>query len=233
MQFIENSIIGVRAACIRLSAGPEAPDVCLFPMIHIGSSAYYAEVRRRLSTCDVVLFEGVRSFRAWMITRAYSIATHNKRLGLVQQRHALPVATLSQRKIHADVSTDQFHAAWADIPWYQRALLFFGAPLFGLWLYFTGTRQSIGRRLNTEEVELNRDFERFELRPELEKMFATTRDLRLVDEVAKAVETSGVGTRIAVLYGAAHMRIVSRLLTGKYRYRVVESEWIMVFDYQE
>lgn len=232
MQFIENSIIGVRAACIRLSAGPEAPDVCLFPMIHIGSPAYYAEVRRRLSTCDVVLFEGVRSLRAWMLIRAYSIATLNKRLGLVRQRDALAVPTLSQRKIHADVSTDQFHTAWADIPWYQRVLLLLGAPLYGFWLYFTGTRQSIGRSLSTEEIESSRDFARFEFTPELENMLATTRDLRLVQEVSAAVEASGVGSRIGILYGAAHMRVASRLLTSKYSYRVIESEWVTVFDYE-
>jgi hypothetical protein len=233
VQFVESSVIGVRAACIRLSAGAGAPDVCLFPMIHIGSPAYYAEVRRRLSACDVVLFEGVRSFRVWMITRAYSIMTRNKRLGLVRQRDALAVSTLGQRKIHADVSTDEFHVAWTDIPWYQRVLLLLGAPVFGLWLYFTGTRQSIGRRLNTEEVESSRDFERFERTPELEKTLATTRDLRLVEEVSTAVEASGGGSRIGVIYGAAHMRVVSRILTSKYGYRVVESEWVTVFDYQD
>ena len=232
MQFIESSVIGVRAACIRLSAGGKAPDVCLFPMIHIGAPAYYAEVRRRLSACDLVLFEGVRSFRARMLTRAYSIATHNKHLGLVQQKDALAVSMLNQKKIHADVSTDEFRAAWADLPWHQRLLLLFGAPLFGLWLYLTGTRQSIGRRMNSEELESSRDFERFDRTPGLEKVFATTRDLRLMEEVSRAVEASGVG-RVGVIYGAAHMRSVSRLLTNKYGYRVVESEWVMVFDYQE
>ncbi|WP_129640858.1 TraB/GumN family protein [Peristeroidobacter agariperforans] len=138
---------------------------------------------------------------------------------------------LGQRKIHADVSTDEFHAAWADIPWHQRVLLLLGAPVYGLWLYFTGTRQSIGRRLHTEEVESSGDFERFEHTPELEKMLATTRDLRLVQEVSTAVEAGG--SCIGVVYGAAHMRVVSRVLTSKYGYRVVESEWVTVFDYQE
>jgi len=29
------------------------------------------------------------------------------------------------------------------------------------------------------------------------------------------------------------MRAVSRLLTVKYKYRIVESEWVTVFDYPE
>jgi hypothetical protein len=233
VQFIESSVIGVRSAYLRLSAGPERPDVCLFPMIHIGSPAYYAEVKRRLDDCDVVLFEGVRSLRVWLLTRAYSIATYRKRLGLVLQRDALAVPLMKQRKIHADVNTEQFSAAWDEIPFYQRALLLIGAPLYGLWLYLTATRYSLGRRLNTEEVESHRDFRRFEATPELENMIQTTRDVRLVEELSAAVETSGPQTRIGIIYGAGHMRIVSRLLTSKYRYRVTESEWIMVFDYAE
>lgn len=182
--------------------------------------------------CDVVLFEGVRSLRAWMLTRAYSIAAYRTSLGLVRQRDALVVPLLRQRKIHADVSSEQFSAAWAGIPLYQRVLLLLGAPLYGLWLYFTGTRHSIGRGLNTEELESKRDFERFEGTLELENVIATTRNLRLVEEVSAAVEKNGVGKRIGILYGAAHMRVVSRLLTSKYRYRVVESDWITVFDYE-
>jgi hypothetical protein len=124
-----------------------------------------------------------------------------------------------------------FAEAWQDIPLLQRIFLLFVA--YGLWVYFTGTRRSIGRRLNTEEVESSRDFMRFEAMPELAKAIATTRDMRLVAEVSAAVAGHTAGTRIGVLYGAAHMRVVSRLLTSKYGYRVVESEWITVFDYQE
>lgn len=233
MQFIESSVIGVRAAYLRLSAGPQSPDVCLFPMIHIGSAAYYAEVKRRLEACDVVLFEGVPSFRTWLITRSYSIATYRKRLGLVLQRDALAIPLLNQRKVRADVTAQQFVAAWDRVPFLQRNLLLLGAPLYGLWLYFTATRRSIGRRLNTEEVESRRDFERFEAVPELENVITTSRDLRLVEEVTAAVEKGDATTRIGIIYGAAHMRVVSRLLTSKYRYRVMESEWMTVFDYPE
>jgi hypothetical protein len=232
VQFIESSVIGVRAACLRLSA-PDSPDVYLFPMIHVGSPAYYSEVKRRLDACDVVLFEGVRSFRSWLLTRAYAIATYRKRLGLVLQRDALVVPLFNQRKIHADVTAGQFSAAWGRIPLYQRALLLIGAPLYGFWLYLTGSRHSIGRGLNTEELESHRDYERFEAIPEFENVIATTRDARLVEEVSAAVEKGDAATRIGIVYGAAHMRVVSRLLTGKYGYRVTDSEWVTVFDYSE
>jgi len=113
----------------------------------------------------------------------------------------------------------------------STSVLLVFAPLYGLWIFLTATRESIGRRLSTEEVESNRDVDFRESLPEFQEAVVTIRDAKLIEELSSAVEKSGVGTRIAVIYGAGHMRVVSRLLTGKYKYRVVESEWITVFGY--
>ena len=94
VQFIESSISGVRAAYLRLSAGPSSAEVCLLPMLHVGAPSYFAAVKEKLDACDVVLFEGVRTFHSWLLTRSYAIATHRKRLGLVLQRDALRTASL-------------------------------------------------------------------------------------------------------------------------------------------
>jgi hypothetical protein len=48
VQFIETNFLGLRAAFYRLRCADGRPEVCLFPMVHIGSPEYYAEVRRRL-----------------------------------------------------------------------------------------------------------------------------------------------------------------------------------------
>jgi len=232
MQFIESSVIGLRAACHVLRSSEQEPEVCLFPMIHVGSANYYAEVRRRLEKCDLLLFEGVRDFRARILSLSYSIAARSRRLNLVTQRDALVVPLVQQQRIRADVSTEQFAAAWRGVPWYQRLGLLLGAPVFGCWVYLTASRESIGRRLSTEEVESNRDFEMFESVPELENVLSTTRNARLIEEIASALSAK-TAKRIGILYGAAHMRAVSRLLTVKYKYRIVESEWVTVFDYPE
>ncbi len=202
-------------------------------MVHVGSPAYYAEVKRRLETCDVILFEGVRSFRVWLLTRAYAIAARRKRLGLVLQREALVISLLEQHKIHADVNAEEFAAAWGYIPLYQRMLLLLGAPFYGLWVYLTGTRESIGRHLSTEELQSRRDYDQIEAAPELEEAVITRRDARLFEEISRVLAENSAPARIGILYGVGHMRVVSRLLTNKYKYRVVESEWLTVFDYQE
>jgi hypothetical protein len=37
---------------------------------------------------------------------------------------------------------------------------------------------------------------------------------------------------IAIIYGAAHMRAVTRLLMGKHGYHVSYSEWLTVFNHE-
>lgn len=231
MQFLENSIIGLRAACHRLRAGPTSPEVCLFPMIHAGAPEYYAEVSRRLAVCDVVIFEGVRSFHSWWLTRSYTIATRRKRLGLVLQSDGIDYALVKSRGIRADVTAEQFARSWAEIPLSQRLALQVLAPLYGIWVFLAGTRESIGRSLSVEEVESQQDVDLLDSIPEIHNALHTSRDARLIEELSAAVEKNGATTRIAVIYGAGHMRVASRLLTDKYKYRVVESEWIMVFGY--
>jgi len=71
-------------------------------MIHIGSAAFYQDVRHRMDRCDVVLFEGVRSVAVRILTAAYTLAARSKRLGLVTQADALRVAGMKQPLIHAD-----------------------------------------------------------------------------------------------------------------------------------
>jgi hypothetical protein len=231
LQFIESSAMGLRAAHFRLRGAEGFAEVSLLPVIHIGTAAYYAEVRQRLEQCDVILFEGVRSLPGLILTLSYRLAARRKRLGLVTQQEALPLSQLRARKVHADVDAEQFSVTWSQIPWYQRTALLIATPLFGLGLYLLASRESIGRRLGTEEVESREDILGLGSSPELETALLVARDIRLIDTLNAVLNENGDGKRIAIVYGAAHIRAVSRLLTGKHGFRVIESEWIKVFDY--
>ena len=92
------------------------------------------------------------------------------------------------------------------------------APLYGVWVFLTGTRESIGRRMSTEEVESNKDVDFLESMPQIQEALVASRDAKLVEDLSSAVEKNGANKRIAVIYGARHMRVVSRLLTGKYHF---------------
>ncbi len=200
-------------------------------MIHIGSPEYYAEVRTKLKSCDLILFEGVRTLSGKMLTLAYRLVARRKRLNLVVQNVALPLRDLGPRLICADVSSGEFQENWASIPWHLRLMLVLGSPLFGAYQYLTATRESIGRRLSTEDVQSHEDAQSREMNPEFHEAFLDRRDAKLgaaVEAVLAEPESPAV---VGVIYGAAHMRSVTDLLMGKHGFRVAHAEWLNVFDY--
>jgi len=231
LQFIEASALGVRAAHCRLRSSKHSIEFHLFPMIHIGSAAFYENVRERIERCDVVLFEGVRSLAVKVLTASYNLAARSKRLGLVTQRDGLRLANMKGRSVHADSSAREFEAAWQSVPWHWRVAAMVSAPLYGLWLYFTASRESIGRHLGTEDLETSEDIERFADLPELQNAVATKRDARLLAAIAALIDQPRNHTNVAIIYGAAHMRVVTRFLSDKYGYRVAEADWLHVFQY--
>ena len=73
MQFIETSYASVRSAIYRLRRPDSGLEFRLFPMLHVGSPEYYAEVAARLEACDLVLFEGVAGRRTVFLTSWYRV----------------------------------------------------------------------------------------------------------------------------------------------------------------
>lgn len=228
LQFIESSVLALRAAHYRLAHPSRPTEFLLFPMVHIGSADYYRQVRSRLEPCDVVLFEGVRSFRGTLLTLSYRLVARRSDLGLVTQAEALQVKSLGARKVHADLNPAAFGSYWTRVPWHVRVALLVCAPLYGMYLYLTASRASIARRLNTEDLESSADILRDEDQPGLNEVMHHRRNAKLI--AAIEAELNGPGQKIAIVYGGAHMRAATRLLMNKHGYRVVHSEWLTVFD---
>lgn len=59
MQLIEVSDFGVRSAEIWLGRVETPLRFALFPVLHLGTAAYYEEVTRRLQRCQLVVAEGI------------------------------------------------------------------------------------------------------------------------------------------------------------------------------
>jgi hypothetical protein len=202
-------------------------------MIHIGSSDYYAQVRTRAKSCDLILFEGVRTLSGQMLTLAYRLVARRKRLNLVVQNVALPLKGLAPRLICADVSSGEFEENWSSIPWHVRLALLLGAPIFGAHQYLTATRESIGRHLSTEDVQSPEDTELSERNPEFNKAFLDRRDAKLTAAVEAVLADPKAPPVIGVIYGARHMRAATDLLMNKHGFRVAHAEWLTVFDYAD
>lgn len=231
LQLVESNLFGLRAACYRLGHATSTVEFVVCPMIHIGTQAYYDSVRAVLDECDEVIFEGLRSFRTRLITASYRWLTHRRRLALVTQSQALRMDQLSARLVHADVSGSEFADDWRQIAWHHRLALLTAAPAYGLWLYLTATRASIGKRQGVDDLRSRNDILRDELVPGFDAAIFDRRDERLIAAIEAARARSGSGRKVAIVYGAAHMRAALEHLMSRHGYRVADSRWLTVMDY--
>ena len=232
MQIVESSAFGVRAAIHRLAHRDGGLEFELFPMIHIGEQSFYDAVRARLNECDLVLFEGVSSLRVRILALSYALTAKRKRLGLVCQRDGLPRASIEAKLVPADISAPEFAAHWSRVPLWQRLALYVAAPLRGGFDYLTASRESIARTCGTDDLQSREESLAFDGDGAgLLDAILTRRDGHLLASVlACHDERKHERTRAGVLFGAAHIPAVVRLLRDRLGYRLDGSDWVTVFE---
>jgi hypothetical protein len=231
MQLLESSHLGVRSARLTFQSTASTVEITLFPMVHLGEAALYEAAYRDVSTHDAVLTEGVRSPVAKRITRSYRWIEGSDRIGLVVQPRLRSWPSMSAKIIHADLSTDEFELHWRKVPLHLKALLYAGAPLYALYRRWFGTRASLADRLALDDLP-SRD-EVLSWTPEmvvLDDAILTERDKRLVAVLGDYLDAPAARPRrLAVVYGAQHMRAVIKELTQR-SFRCVDSRWMTVFS---
>jgi hypothetical protein len=91
VQIVEATEGWVRVAELRLRRRGTPLRFVLYPMIHIGEPAFYAEVRRRLADVDLVVAEGVGGGRAVEgLTSVYRGLGEDPASGVVVQDDVFP-----------------------------------------------------------------------------------------------------------------------------------------------
>jgi hypothetical protein len=229
MQFIEKNSFNVRSAVIHLKKDG-APDFLLFPMIHVGSQAFYDEIAQRLMTCDLILAEGVASKRANLLTLSYRIVKRIKRMDLVTQQDALKGSAFLGKVTNADMTGNAFDARWSSLPVSLRIHLFFLLPVYTLYLLLFGTRQALAENIALEDLpyqdEILLEDERF---ADLDSLLIDERDRTLLGNIKRVYESGDIET-VGVIYGARHMRNSVDFLMRNLNYHVARAEWVTVFD---
>jgi hypothetical protein len=196
-------------------------------MIHIAPRAFYDEISARLSDCDVILFEGVRSQTVSRLTTVYRQAAKNRRLGFVVQSH-MQRDHLADTLVHADLDAAEFERRWRELPWVQRWLMPLLSLAMGLALRFFGTRERIAARLDMDLLPSRQDVLGDH---EARQVILDSRDAHLLEAIdAQLSARHGTVCTIGVLYGAGHMRAVIRHLTDAHGFSVGSGEWVVVFD---
>lgn len=220
---------------IRLRAPEWEQQVLLFPMLHLGTPEFYAEVTARLRNCGVVVAEGIRdrSLITRAMTIAYRLPGRSRRLGLVQQR--IDYSSLTAEVVTPDMTGTQLRAGWRAVPALQRAGLLAAAPLVGAFFWLLGTRRALARYAAAEDLPGDVDIVLRDKTQALTELLLDRRDALLaaaLDEIlARADTREGASRDVAVVYGAAHMAAVTRYLLARYGYRARRAEWLTVFDF--
>lgn len=232
MQFIEKNSFNVRSAIYTLSNSKSPVKFIIFPMIHVGSKQYYDEIRFRLNKCDYIVFESVKSVIIDYVTWSYKIIEKIKRFNLVTQKY-LDIRPFNKKLIHGDISEKEFNESWFSIPILFKLKLLMTIPFYVIFLILFGTKEFITRRLQTEDLLsrndiLNRD-------NESENYYKTIVDIRDEKVIQKIDEFCSKHTAnevtVGIVYGAKHMRAITHFLLSSLGYRIKNSEWIIVFDF--
>jgi hypothetical protein len=226
VQIIEQTGFGVRSAEITLKRREGGPVFLLFPMLHVASPAFYAQVQARLAECDYVVVEGVAGARTRVLTLAYRIAGSLRRSGLVLQSQALHIKVLPGTIVRPDLSAKEFGAAWSRVSVHLRWLLYLLTPVVGLWIAIVGPRRALGKNLGMDDLPSARDEEMSD--DELDELFLGSRDAVLIESLFNLADslTPEPAKTVGVCWGAGHVPAVVRALHSR-GFTPRGGEWLM------
>jgi hypothetical protein len=197
-------------------------------MVHVGDERFYKEIYDEAFSHDVALVEGVRSPVGRNLSRTYRWINFEK-LGLVRQPKTPSEERVTARIVRADLTTEEFPREWRKVSLLLRAAFAFAAPLNGLYRRLFATRQSLARnmcledRKSTDEIlSWSPTFEPFN------HSILRARDERLVECMSAELE-GYTEKRVAIIYGARHMRAVLRELTRR-GFSCSEASWRTIFS---
>jgi hypothetical protein len=232
VQLIEVSMTGVRAAVITLSRADSPLRFVLFPMLHLGSEAFYQDVTDCLGQCQVVVAEGIQGHSAVTraITLAYRLPGRRRRLALVVQR--IDYQSLGVPVLTPDLTGRQLRQGWRSIPRLQRTVLLAAAPALGAFFWLMGTRRMLSRYASAEDLPGLPESLAREWNSELLELLVDRRD-RLVAAALDGIcaERSQQSCDVAVVYGAGHMAGIVRHLHARHGYRPSQAHWLTVFEF--
>lgn len=201
-------------------------------MVHVGEAAFFKAVYDEAFSQDVVLVEGVRSPVVRHLTSSYRWIDMSK-LGLVIQPRHPPEHASHARVVHADLSANEFHAQWRKVPLWLRFLAFVLAPAVGLKRRLFASRESLADKMTMEDRLSSEEILSWDPKfAAFKHSILGARDARLLERLREELDHAPQGgeLRLAIVYGAAHMRAVLTELSDR-GFRSTESSWQTIFSF--
>jgi hypothetical protein len=238
LQITEVTGFGIRSAAITLRREETAMKFALFPMIHFAAPTFYAEVRRRLRDCAVIVSEGVSG--PTLQSTAMDFTNHyfprGRQHGIVAQTDEI-------------VLPEGIAVVRPDVPPTEPAIDLRGIPGLGRMAKLTGLNLALitsthlisiaiavagPRVLYTKDLEIH-DFaftvqEEQDADSPLSHVIMDNRDRKLLEALTELHELRcREPITVGVVYGAGHMPAVAHGLIERYGYRARHAEWMNVY----
>lgn len=230
MKFIEIKSFCVTARIHHFKKKGTGLEFILFPMIHIGEKGFYEEIRSRIEVCDVIFAEGVNSKLAGFLTFPYRVAAKSKRINLITQQSAQLLKNLKSKILNSDMSPREFNRKLNEFTLPTKLFLLLACPVFGIYLFFSGSREMLVKYLLLEKPDLKKDDAEDEI-DKFEKLFIDERDGVLIENIEQFHnENDNEKLKVAVVFGAAHMPKVASFLIHELKYKLVETKLVKIFD---
>src|SRR5215472_10202540 len=141
----------VQAAIFTMRRRDTPLRFVFFPMIHVATPSFYFEVRRLLTSCDLIVAEGLRgrSRPLTALTLAYRLAPRFRRRGLQLQDY-VTLLPPDVPVMNPDLSAAEYFADLRYMPRWELWLMLAAAPVFGLVFAVSGPRPFLTRHLTVE-----------------------------------------------------------------------------------
>jgi hypothetical protein len=200
-------------------------------MVHVGEPDFFETVFADAFSQDVVLVEGVRSPVTRRVTRSYRWIEGSKTMNLVVQPPYPSQASCHARIVHADLSGEEFAKVWHEVPLWLRLSVYVLVPVIGARRQWFGSRETLAKGLSLDDLASRDEILNFS--PEtvaLNQAILNARDVCLVERLSEQLDDPALGVRrLAIVYGAHHMRAILRELTHRRGYHVEGGDWLTVF----
>lgn len=228
MDIIDTGLMGVRSVILPMTRRATALRFTIYPMVHLGEPAFFAEISRRLRAHDLIVAEGIQgtSRAVRNLTRAYRMAGGQERLGLVTQTR--DVVEVGVPIVWADMTGDDFGRRWRKIPLAERVVVAGAAPIAGIYLRTFGSREFLAKYLRVDD---DTAIDNWNPDSGIEKLISDERDALLLKALGEIYEQRRDDEiNVAVVYGAGHALPTVRYLMG-FGYVTRTPEWVTVFNY--
>jgi hypothetical protein len=179
----------------------------------------------------VILSEGAACREVERFTRAYRWVEKVRSSGLVTQERTLDLGPFRDRLLHADLTGAAFDAGWRAVPWSEKLLGRLVLPVLALAMGLAGPKRWLAKNLEQDDLPSRQEILLAGLFKS-EAVIVDARDTHLRQVITAYHREHAAERRIVgVLWGAGHMRAITRVLLQELGYRVAIAEWVTVLTF--